>query len=207
MRICDFCCTFARFLKRDMVKLVMKKIFDKRGLILVMMSLLALCVYADDSFTIAHEFNTPGDRIDYLNANKTATTDSVVYQCYRNAVFALDASKTIYSKVCLFMVNRLDSMVTSKIVGLKSFCLYYYPENIDRYATMAIKVSRDGVHWIDVSSRIEHIAGRAEVVIPQRGNYFVKVINTGSSVPFYIWKFQWYIEICNCFEYLPNGWD
>ena len=147
-----------------MVKLVMKKIFDKRGLILVMMSLLALCVYADDSFTIAHEFNTPGDRIVYSNANKTATTDSVVYQCYRNAVFALDASK---SKVCLFMVNRLDSMVTSKIVGLKSFRLYYYTEKKDRYATMAIKVSRDGVHWIDVTSRIEHIAGRAAVVIPQ----------------------------------------
>ena len=175
-----------------MVKLVMKKIFDKRGLILVMMSLLALCVYADDSFTIAHEFNTPGDRIVYS---------------YRNAVFALNASKTIYNKVCLFMENRLDSMVTSKIVGLKSFCLYYYPENIDRYATMAIKVSRDGVHWIDVSSRIEHTKSRAEVIIPQRGDYFVKVINTGTSVPFYIWKFQWHIEICNCFEYLPNGWD
>ena len=190
------------------MKLVMKKIFDKRGLILVMMSLLALCVYADDSFTIAHEFNTPGDRIVYSNENKTATTDSVVYQCYRNAVFALDASKTIYSKVCLFMENRLDSMVTSKIVGLKSFRLYYYyPENKDRYVTMAIKVSRDGVHWIDVSSRIEHTEGRAEVIIPQRGDYFVKVINTGSSKPFYIWKFQWHIEICNCFEYLPNGWD
>lgn len=191
-----------------MVKLVMKKIFDKRGLIFVMMSLLALCVYADDSFTIAHEFNTPGDRIVYSNENKTATTDSVVYQCYRNAVFALDASKTIYSKVCLFMENRLDSMVTSKIVGLKSFRLYYYPQTEDLYATMAIKVSRDGVNWIDVSSRIEHPStGRVYVTIPQRGDYFVKVINTGTSVPFYIWKFQWHIEICNCFEYLPNGWD
>ena len=205
MRICDFCCTFARFLKRDMVKLVMKKIFDKRGLILVMMSLLALCVYADDSFTIAHEFNTPGDRIVYSNANKTAKTDSVVYQCYNGAKFYLNSSTG--NKISLFMENRLDSMVTSKIVGLKSIRLYYFPQTVDRYATMAIKVSRDGVHWIDVTSRIEHIAGRAEVVIPQRGNYFVKVINTGSSVPFYIWKFQWYIEICNCFEYLPNGWD
>lgn len=188
-----------------MVKLVMKKIFDKRGLILVMMSLLALCVYADDSFTIAHEFNTPGDRIVYSNANKTATTDSVVYQCYNGAKFYLNSSTG--NKISLFMKNRLDSMVTSKIVGLKSIRLYYFPQTEDRYATIAIKVSRDGVHWIDVSSRIEHIAGRAEVVIPQRGNYFVKVINTGSSVPFYIWKFQWDIEICNCFEYLPNGWD
>lgn len=205
MRICDFCCTFARFLKRDMVKLVMKKIFDKRGLILVMMSLLALCVYADDSFTIAHEFNTLGNRIVYLNENKTAKTDSVVYQCYNGAKFYWNSSTG--NKISLFMENQLDSMVTSKIVGLKSIRLYYFPEKKDRYATMAIKVSRDEVHWIDVSSRIEHIAGRAEVVIPQRGNYFVKVINTGSSVPFYIWKFQWDIEICNCFEYLPNGWD
>lgn len=190
------------------MKLVMKKIFDKRGLILVMMSLLALCVYADDSFTIAHEFNTPGDRIVYSNENKTATTDSVVYQCYRNAKFFSHETKTNY-KVCLFMENRLDSMVTSKIVGLKSIRLYYFPQTEDLYATIAIKVSRDGVHWIDVSSRIEHAKGRAEVIIPQRGNYFVKVINTGSSVPFsfYIWKFQWHIEICNCFEYLPNGWD
>ena len=188
-----------------MVKLVMKKIFDKRGLILVMMSLLALCVYADDSFTIAHEFNTPGDRIVYSNANKTATTDSVVYQCYNGAKFYLNSSTG--NKISLFMENRLDSMVTSKIVGLKSIRLYYFPQTVDCYATMAIKVSRDGVHWIDVTSRIEHIAGRAEVIIPQRGNYFVKVINTGSSVPFYIWKFQWDIEICNCFEYLPNGWD
>ena len=189
------------------MKLVMKKIFDKRGLVVLAMALMTLCSYADDSFTIAHEFNTPGDRIVYSNANKTATTDSVVYQCYRNAVFALDASKTKYSKVCLFMENRLDSMVTSKIVGLKRRRFYYYQESIDRYETIAVKVSRDGVHWIDVSSRIEHIAGRAEVVIPQRGDYFVKVINTGTSVPFYIWKFQWHIEICNCFEYLPNGWD
>lgn len=188
-----------------MVKLVMKKIFDKRGLILVMMSLLALCVYADDSFTIAHEFNTPGDRIVYSNANKTATTDSVVYQCYNGAKFYWNSSTG--NKISLFMENRLDSMVTSKIVGLKSFRLYYYPENKDLYATMAIKVSRDGVHWIDVSSRIEHIAGRAEVIIPQRGNYFVKVINTGTSVPFYVHTFRWHIEICNCFEYLPNGWD
>lgn len=169
------------------------------------MSLLALCVYADDSFTIAHEFNTPGDRIVYSNSNKTATTDSVVYQCYNGAKFYLNSSSG--NKISLFMENRLDSMVTSKIVGLKSIRLYYFPENKDLYATMAIKVSRDGVHWIDVSSRIEHIAGRAEVIIPQRGDYFVKVINTGTSVPFYIWKFQWHIEICNCFEYLPNGWD
>lgn len=187
-----------------MVKLVMKKIFDKRGLILVMMSLLALCVYAE-SFSIVHEFNTPGDRIVYSNTNKTATTDSVVYQCYNGAKFYWNSSTS--NKISLFMENRLDSMVTSKIVGLKSIRLYYFPENIDRYATMAIKVSRDGVHWIDVSSRIEHIAGRAEVVIPQRGDYFVKVINTGTSVPFYVHTFRWHIEICNCFEYLPNGWD
>lgn len=206
MRICDFCCTFARFLKRDVVKLVMKKIFDKRGLIFVMMSLLALCVYADDSFTIAHEFNTPGNRIAYSNANKTATTDSVVYQCYRNAVFFSHETKTNY-KVCLFMENNQDSMVTSKIVGLKRIRFYYYPQDKDRYATIAVKVSRDGVHWIDVSSRIEHIAGSVDVTIPQRGNYHVKVINTGSSKQFYIWKFLWTIELCNCFEYLPNGWD
>lgn len=188
-----------------MVKLVMKKIFDKRGLILVMMSLLALCVYADDSFTIAHEFNTPGDRIVYSNANKTATTDSVVYQCYNGAKFYWNGSTG--NIISLFMENRLDSMVTSKIVGLKSIRLYYFPQTEDLYATMAIKVSRDGVHWIDVTSRIEHIAGRAEVIIPQRGNYFVKVINTGTSVPFYVHTFRWHIEICNCFEYLPNGWD
>lgn len=189
-----------------MVKLVMKKIFDKRGLILVMMSLLALCVYADDSFTIAHEFNTPSDRIVYSNENKTATTDSVVYQCYRNAKFFSHETKTNY-KVCLFMENNQDSMVTSKIAGLKRIRFYYYQESIDRYETIAVKVSRDGVHWIDVSSRIEHMAGRVDVTIPQRGNYHVKVINTGSSKPFYIWKFLWTIELCNCFEYLPNGWD
>lgn len=205
MRICDFCCTFARFLKRDMVKLVMKKIFDKRGLIFVMMSLLALYVYADDSFTIAHEFNTPGDRIVYSDAYKTAATDSVVYHCFNGARYYANA--TTYSQISLFMESRLDSMVTSKIVGLKRIRFYYYPQDKDRYATMAIKVSRDGAHWIDVSSRIEHTQGRAEVIIPQRGNYFVKVINTGTSVPFYIWKFLWTIELCNCFEYLPNGWD
>ena len=83
-----------------MVKLVMKKIFDKRGLILVMMSLLALCVYADDSFTIAHEFNTPGDRIVYSNEYKTATTDSVVYQCYNGAKFYLNSSSG--NKISLF---------------------------------------------------------------------------------------------------------
>ena len=188
-----------------MVKLVMMKIFDKRGLILVMMLLLALCVYADDSFTIAHEFHTPGDRIVYSNENKTATTDSVVYHCFNGARYYANA--TTYSQISLFMESRLDSMVTSKIVGLKRIRFYYYPQDKDRYATMAIKVSRDGVHWIDVSSRIEHTEGRAEVIIPQRGDYFVKVINTGSSKPFYIWKFQWHIEICNCFEYLPNGWD
>lgn len=188
-----------------MVKLVMKNLFGRRGLVLWIMAIVALSVYADDSFTIAHEFNTPGDRIVYSNANKTATTDSVVYQCYNGAKFYWNSST--FNKISLFMENRLDSMVTSKIVGLKSFRLYYYPENKDRYATMAIKVSRDGVHWIDVSSRIEHTESRAEVIIPQRGNYFVKVINTGSSVPFYIHTFRWHIELCNCFEYLPNGWD
>ena len=190
-----------------MVKLVMKKIFDKRGLILVMMSLLALCVYADDSFTIAHEFNTPGDRIVYSNEYKTATTDSVVYQCYNGARFSAYEVTTGFYRPSLFMENNQDSMVTSKIVGLKNFRLYYYPANKDYYETITLKVSRDGVHWIDVSSRIEHITGRAEVIIPQRGDYFVKVINTGTSVPFYVHTFRWHIEICNCFEYLPNGWD
>ena len=185
----------------------MKKIFDKRGLVLVMMSLLALCGYADDSFTIVHDFKTMvSPRVVYSNSNKTATTDSVVYQCYNSARFFYNSGTG--NKVSLFMENRLDSMVTSKIVGLKSFRLYYYPENVDRYATIAIKVSRDGVHWIDVSSRIEHPStGRVYVTIPQRGDYFVKVINTGTSVPFYVHTFQWHIEICNCFEYLPNGWD
>lgn len=187
------------------MKLGMKKIFDKRGLILVMMSLLALCVYAE-SFSIVHDFRTMvSPRVTYSDGNKTATTDSVVYHCFNGARYYANA--TTNSQISLFMESRLDSMVTSKIEGLKSLVLYYFPQTVDRYATMAIKVSRDGVHWIDVSSRIEHIAGRAEVVIPQRGDYFVKVINTGTSVPFYIWKFQWHIEICNCFEYLPNGWD
>ena len=189
-----------------MLKFEMKKIFDKRGLVLVVMALMTLCGYADDSFTIVHDFRTMvSPRVVYSNSNKTATTDSVVYQCYNNARFFYSSGTG--NKVSLFMENRLDSMVTSKIVGLKSFRLYYYPQTEDRYATMAIKVSRDGVHWIDVSSRIEHGNGRAEVIIPQRGDYFVKVINTGTSVPFYVHTFQWHIEICNCFEYLPNGWD
>lgn len=187
------------------MKLVMKKIFDKRGLVVLAMALMTLCSYADDSFTIAHEFHTPGDRIVYSNEYKTATTDSVVYHCFNGARYYANA--TTYSQISLFMESRLDSMVTSKIEGLKSLVLYYFPQTEDRYETMGILVSRDGVHWIDVTSRIEHTKGRAEVIIPQRGDYFVKVINTGSSVPFYIWKFQWHIEICNCFEYLPNGWD
>lgn len=183
----------------------MKNLFGRRGLALWIMAIVALSGYAE-SFSIVHDFRTMvSPRVTYSDGNKTATTDSVVYHCFNGARYYANA--TTNSQISLFMESRLDSMVTSKIEGLKSLVLYYFPQTADRYETMAIKVSRDGVHWIDVSSRIEHTKGRAEVIIPQRGNYFVKVINTGSSKPFYIWKFLWTIELCNCFEYLPNGWD
>lgn len=174
----------------------------KKGMWMGILVCLAMSVYGE-SFTIKHDFKTMGSsRITYTDGNKTGTTDSVVYHCYKNATFG-----TYNGNVHILMANRNDSVVTSKIEGLKWFQFHYNTASaVDLYETISVKISRDGSSWTDMSSAMNHGKNLIDIVIPRRGDYFVKIINTGSGADkkFYLDIIQWHIELCNCFEYIPE---
>lgn len=140
------------------------------------------------------------------NSNTVGKTDFVTYTCHGGSDARFwTIGVGIYA---LMLPNKNDSVVTSRITNLKQVQLRYTdnksgtPDYLSGIApTMQIKVSEDSLVWTNMTAT--HSAGIATILLPDPGDYYISVRNTGSSKPIYIRIFEYTIQRCNCFQYHP----
>lgn len=182
--------------------------FRLYGLILVLLVLSSVICRAEDSICV-HDIDSMYRKGTLVTANpyKVGTTGFVTYTCYgTNAKFGM-----IGGKIALQLPDRNDSVVLSRITNLKRVQLLYTdkagssPDYLSGIVpTMQIKVSEDSLTWTDLSSSATHSKGNATISLPDPGDYFISIKNTGSSKqPIYIRVMNYTTQHCNCYQYQP----
>jgi hypothetical protein len=181
--------------------------FRLYGLILVLLVLSSVICRAEDSICV-HDIDAMYRNKTLVTADpyKVGTTGFVTYTCYgTNAKFW-----TIGGKIALQLQDQNDSVVLSRITNLKRVQVLYTdrtssPDYLGVNPSMQIKVSEDGLTWADLSSSATHSKGNATISLPDPGDYYISIKNTGtgSSKPIYIRTFEYKTQHCNCYQYQP----
>ena len=177
------------------------------GVIFTLMVLGSAICRAEDSICV-HDIDSIFRNQTLVTAYpyKVGTTGFVTYTCYgTNAKFG-----KIGDKIALQLPDRNDSVVLSRITNLKRVQVLYTdktssPDYLGVDPSMQIKVSEDGLTWTDLSSSATatHSKGNATISLPDPGDYFISIKNTGSSKPIYIRTFEYKTQHCNCYQYQP----
>lgn len=183
--------------------------FRLYGLILVLLVLSSVICRAEDSICV-HDIDAMYRNKTLVTADpyKVGITDFVTYTITggSSARFWTYSSSSF---ICICLPSKNDLVTTSKITNLKRVNFTYGPVNQDYLAgdspTMQIMVSQDSIDWTDLSSIAVHGKASAEVLLPDPGDYYLRIKNTGteSSKPIYIRTFEYKTQHCNCYQYQP----
>jgi hypothetical protein len=65
-----------------------------------------------------------------------------------------------------------------------------------------IYISTDNSTWTNVSSYAEYHTSDIDLEFPEKGNYYIKVVNTGAKIWFN--AFKYYTEPCHCLRVVVN---
>lgn len=180
---------------------MMKK--RKHILLLLLFSLCTVMGYADRE-TVAQSFNSMYPSELELSADyKTITTDKVTYTCTGGTTqFWLDHQfGTVYSIV---LAESVGTVTTTKVNELIGFQILSRPNS--KNDKVKVYVSKDGVDFGTALSgdKITYDkSGTIDVSIP-RGNYYIRIVNTNSSSKCSLTRIDYYLDHCNCFEYIPE---
>lgn len=155
-----------------------------------------------ESETVIQDFTTlrSPSEIEFTNSNKTATTAFTTYNCFRTGEFAIVSGAV---RLTLPAVN--DSVKTARINELKRIKIFCYPVS-STPTNLKVYLSKDGVDFGDALPRTDSSypsgSGLIDLSFP-RGNYYVKIVNDKSKNGTSISTIYFYLDHCNCFEYVP----
>lgn len=136
--------------------------------------------------------------ITFSSDKKVAETDLLTYTCHgTKAEFGSDGTRAVIK-----LVNKNDSVTTTRVDELTR--LFIYCNKTGTPSNIQIYLSKDGVDYgSPLSAGVEYLgAGTIDAAFP-RGNYYVKIVNTTGSNTFFIKHIDYYMDHCNCFEYIP----
>lgn len=136
--------------------------------------------------------------ITFSSGNKVAETDLLTYTCNgKNAEFGSDGKHYVIQ-----LVNSGEYVTTTRVDELKR--IFIYCNQSETPSNIQIYLSKDGVDYgSPLSAGVEYLGtGTIDAGFP-RGNYYVKIVNTKSSNSLFIYKIDYYLDHCNCFEYVP----
>lgn len=148
-----------------------------------------------ESEKVEHDFTKGTPRIEYSLDYKTATTDLLTYTCYGTGTFA-----AINYIPHLTLPGRNDTVKTTRVDELKRITIYLNKSG--EASNIKIYLSKDGVTFGDALSAEYSSSGMIDAGFP-RGNYYVIIVNDVASNTFAIKKIDYYMDHCNCFEYVP----
>lgn len=166
----------------------------------VLFSLCTVFAYAEretkvQSFGTMYSF---GDLI-ISDGNTTGATDLLTYTCTRSAEFGYGAG----SLLGIDLAKSNGTVTTTKVNELIGFQILSRP--ISMNTKVKVYVSKTGVFEAALSGdNISYgTSGEIDVTIP-RGNYYIKIVNTDGSNLYSLIRIEYYLDHCNCFEYIPE---
>lgn len=158
-----------------------------------------------DRETVSHVFHTMDKKTDLIfsNDNKTATTALLTYTCATGSEFARDHVYDTY--ISAVLVASTGTVTTTQVKELTGFHIVHFP--LAACTNVKVYVSKtgvfDGVLPLSGDNITYNSTGTIDVTIP-RGNYYIKIVNTDGSNKFSIRSMYYYLDHCNCFEYVPE---
>lgn len=150
---------------------------------------------------VAHSFHSMSQptEIEFTNSNKTATTELTTYTCTGGAEFGV-VSGTIYA----ILSKSGGTVTTTQIKELSEFRIDH-PREDSKFENLKVYLAKNGGAFGSALSgdSINYQKGHIVVTIP-RGNYAVKLTNTDGTNPVRVSGITYYMDHCNCFEYIPE---
>ena len=125
-------------------------------------------------------------------------TDFVTYTGSDGGTFSLEGSIIGFS-----MPSKTSTLVISPAVpGLSAIVFGLTAEAKPTW--MKVYVSEDGSVWTDMSAVATYTTTTIDLVLPSAGDYYVKLVNTGTSKPvfFRVVTYTYDPAPCNCFRYI-----
>ena len=153
-----------------------------------------------ESEKVEHDFSDLNKKsaITFSSGNKVAETGLLTYTCTgKNAEFNSDGSRLVIK-----LVNKDEYVTTTRVDELTR--LFIYCNKTGTPSNIQIYLSKNGVDFgSPLSEGVEYLgAGTIDAAFP-RGNYYVKIVNTTGGNTFFIKQIDYYLDHCNCFEYVP----
>ena len=177
----------------------------KRVLAIAIVCTLSSAFCRAESASITHNFNTMiSDGTLTLATPGVYTvgnTDFVTYTGTNGGMFASDGGVIAFS-----LPMRTSTLVISPAVqGLSDI---YITQSAGKKTTwIKVYVSEDGSSWTDMSDVATYSATTIDLILPTAGNYYVKLVNDGTSSPaqpVYLRSIRYVYDTtpCNCFPYI-----
>lgn len=164
----------------------------------------ALC--RAESVSLLHTFNTMKDAgtltfPDAPGSYAVGVTDFVTYTGSNGGQFGMDGSLIAFS-----LPTRTSTLVISPAVqGLSDI---YITQSAGKKTTwIKVYISEDGSSWTDMSDVATYSATTIDLILPTAGNYYVKLVNDGTSSPaqpvfLRSVRYTYDPTPCNCFPYI-----
>lgn len=170
------------------------------------MSTLSAVLCRAESVSLTHNFNDmknagtltwTGTPTDYT----VGYTDLVTYTGGSGGTFSMDASR-----ICISLPSKNSTFITSPAVPSLSAVRFIHTKGASP-TWIKIYVSFDGSEWTDVSSYASYSSSQIDLVLPEAGDYYIKILNNGTSSPaqpvnFLSYRYTYDPTPCNCFRYI-----
>ena len=161
----------------------------------------ALC--RAESVAIMHEFNdmVPKSELTFPNRPSdysVGVTDLVTYTGSGSGTFSSEGGYIGFS-----LPRNGSTLVTSPAVpGLSALLFGHTYGSAPKF--IKVYVSEDGSVWTDMSAVATYTTTTIDLVLPSAGDYYVKLVNTGTSKPvfFRVVTYTYDPAPCNCFRYI-----
>lgn len=162
--------------------------------------ILSSAVCRADTERVEHSFNsmTQPAELEFSGSNKIATTPLLTYTCSATAVFGF-----VNPNIVLTLPNAGDYVTTTRVNELNR--IYILCNKTTTPSNIKIYLSKNGVDFGEALSGdgVEYTSsGTIDASFP-RGNYYVKIVNDVKNNDIAIRRIDYYLEHCNCFEYIP----
>ena len=160
-----------------------------------------------DRETVPHVFHTMDKETDLIfsNSNRTAETSLLTYTCDSKSEFYTDH---VYgTNISAVLNTSTGTLTTTQVKELTGFQIAHWLEADS--VKVKVYVSKTGTFGAVALSRLNgdnityNSTGIIDVRLP-RGNYYIKIVNTDGSYKFSIRSMYYYLDHCNCFEYVPE---
>lgn len=175
-------------------------------LLITCLTTLSSAICRAESVAITHEFDAmiKGTTLTWgTPSNYTiGYTDLVTYTGSGGGTFGLHGGS-------IFCINLPGKNSTMQIAPAVEDLTRLYVVHMYGSAPTFLKfyVSTDNETWTDVSSTATYRVGNIDVPMPEKGNYYIKIVNEGTSSPaqpINMTKFVYYTEPCHCLRVVVN---